>query len=731
MKHAKENPFPYEKMLIAIVSCVAIGCGQGASNSNSIPTKIPADGGTGSLADPILTLRNISDAAKSGFKGASNALTYAQIALDSTVTLLSSSVTTISKSCLANGSSEVQLVDNDRDGKVTAGDDVSLVWNECIVPLIDEPVTGTLKLRLTSTPTPGRQAGTISFVAGFLQQTGLGTPHAFFDGTLNISREIVGPKTSLFVAATARDDFVMRRADSNVAPKSERLRQLRVTKTIQLDHATVENTIALTLASEILKAEVAITTPEPLISHLDTFPHAGKISIRDDVGGSWHLLLEGEQGARSQMDVGALGLADAVLAFPSAQIGSLDSRIFATRWLDVGVGHIDRFLWWAIEPVQVSPYWELVRSFQVRAFKAKDFRLLSAPKQGSVMGVNETLVFQFSRELAVNTPPNFKFILSSKNPGSDSSALEVPAIFETNGAIVTVRPSVQLPHNWQCSLFAKLEENRDYGFLLGELAVRDRNGNATAMPSISMTTRANLSADAKVNGPALLLSGSTLTLDGRASVATDSNIVTYRWRQLDGTRLTLTGSENSVALVRIADVHSSTPELVHIELEVTNAVGEREVTQLTIHVFPPGTSPTVESARLRSSQGELTDWSPLTSAANAIGYAQLSADGSQLQFGLNAVGRPFNGLRTLSAAAGSRLTTGVFLVDSFLNSGPQLYVYGCGGSAFAGRVEVLEIIVDSANVVLNAALDFDVSCGSSDVRLVDSFRLNSNVPLTQ
>jgi hypothetical protein len=144
------------KKLPAISLCIAlIGCGGGGG---SAPAPNTEDGLSGPLT---ITGFNATDVATLGFSASEAAVGFADIMLIEVQALLQAFFTMRESAC-QSGSKTTHVVDADASSTLTAGDEVSIEYNDCVDSVIGGLTNGTLRLNVISSLGSGPSDYTVS-----------------------------------------------------------------------------------------------------------------------------------------------------------------------------------------------------------------------------------------------------------------------------------------------------------------------------------------------------------------------------------------------------------------------------------------------------------------------------------------------------------------------------------------------------------------------------------------
>lgn len=658
---------------------------------------------------------------------AEGALAFASVVFDADLGSPAAFQGLVTRSCPNGGSAEYRLEDNDQSGARSAGDRMIMSWRECHVPLTHSIHRGTLVVTFQASTEAGLQNALVRFEPGFSQARNAAFARVDFSGSLVIQAGGDSLNQIARIRPAPANDLAalsFRRGTGHV----ERVLDPQFDKHIRFDKALIETSLSARIDSTSLGLPIELETPEPLVSYLDTFPHLGRLQLKDSEGGQLAIhssATDQNESARLKFTLAGAEIPDSSEVWP---------------WIVT----CDGYLWHAfgspnegipLPPVNLTPGGlgvptALPRFYFTRLYRPNDFRI-SATSNNQTLPVWGPFKIQFNRPLAATNHPRFKFVPWGSNDRPDPVAPEVPAVVTIQGALLTLVPAQQLVHGKRYVVSISID-----GQLLMVLSgtfglpFHDERYNYLVFAGGSFTTRANLSAVITAPATRVLTSTLPVSLSAERSSSTGAAIAGYRWRQISGTPLMFDNPLERTTPVRLAASFATQAEIVAIELEIADTAGETSAARVEIHVLPPAAEQFVAVIQGDAGNYLANGKSYLVTPATGPIALRLSADRGRLDI------EQSNGERwqiTVAAPMGSTLQPGAYPnASSTLNTAdPSLSVTGdgrgCGGNN--GRFDVHEFEVDGAGIVVRAAFDIELYCSGQEAALWGSVRFNSNRPV--
>ena len=661
---------PATLLLVSLLSACGGGGGGGDTAPLTPPLTPPVTPPASSADTPLMLNAVNADAAPTlALAYGATPLALAQMVVDWSARVSTSA--TIPRTCSNGGSQSAAFIDADGNGRVNAGDKLSVTYANCRVKELDGVLDGTMNIAFTAPVAQQQLAGVISFMPGFGDRTE--TPRQDIQGSVRFDYTN-GTLSRLLHTYSDTQPFVMAFSDA-ASTKKDTITGLDVQHELRLDTARTATSIRLHLASNLLGGSLDVATRTPLSSWFDSYADAGE------------LVLSGANNGKASLRVNANN---------HNQFDSLlgDTVIRAQDSLDVGL------LWssgdWFPGNKANPDYYE------IKPVLATDFKLLVSPEV-SAMAPSGSLSWAYSRPLDTTSVTDALFQGQSANAGS------IEAKISYNGAIITVTP------------LSQLKAGAVYGVSLNtktNALVRDTAGNALFPPRVNVNVAQSIRAAIGTGGVAPLLLGpaGTLTLDAGASSANGAPVSGTRWRQVSGPTLTM-DNPNAARVT----VSSATPSrgVAVMALDATNAAGETDSRQISIDVLSNLSQALVYSSRTGNGEFEIDSTARTEFAPNTLYVASTNA----LQFlsptRINVFLLAIPGLTwqpglTFSYGAGN--TSGAQGTANISCSGVN-----------TGTVRVLDFALDGDGKLARAAIDYDDNCNG--IVTQTSIRYRSDMPV--
>ena len=694
------------------VAAALVGCGGGGGDSAPpAPAPAPAPSATSPLQ---LTATNGGSAAAAGPATGDAVLSVAQFAADSVRRFQRrGSATTINESCANGGLLTVTLTDRDGNGIASAGDRVSVVARDCSVPVLTDIATGTIEIELQATV--GLQG------AALRGRVDLGAGLAFAESTATTSDPTVKLAGSMLIEASATDTtFTLRAASSQaddlrvLAPRfgavlTESIRGFAMSK--EVDYAQARSALAFDFRydSEALGGSIRVSTPEPLLAYLNTYPEQGRLRVSGAAGSVVTLRPNFTLGSSRfliDLDETGDGIVDA-----SAQ----------SEWDQV----IPGFAWWdGVKPLSWSFPVFITRSFQTTDFSVSlNFSWSTA--------TDTVFRVQFSRPLAASTGDlQFRFAdRGSTAAGTGGAWTDVAASAERQGAVILIKPLTGLRHGRNYDLQVS-QNGRDW---LNTITVQDTLANSLNLFPQSLSTPDTLRAVASASAGALLTVSDRTVLSAAGSIGTTRPIVSYRWTQTAGTPLRIASPDAASTEVSWGDTLPVGADSATLRLTVTDTAGDTDWASVVVR-----SASLVGTTHLLYMRGTAGDYivgdntvvhgdNTGTFLTNTLigGYASTTFFGNEQGF-WNLAFATIDGA-PMVVGAYENATRAAFREHQ---NGIDVSGDGRGCNQTTGRFDVLEIQADANGNLLRFAVDFEQHCeGAASPPLFGSYRLNSTIAL--
>lgn len=694
------------------VAAALAACGGGGGDS---PSPAPAPTPPPSAATPLLlTADNGGRAAAAGPATGDAVLSVAQFAADSVRRFQQrGGAATLSESCANGGLLTVTLTDRDANGVASAGDRVSVVARNCSVPVLTDIATGTIEIELQATT--GLQGaalrGRIDFGAGlaFAESTATtADPTVKLAGSMLIEASLTDTTSTLRAMSSSADDLRV------LAPRlgavlTESIRGFTMSK--EMDYAQARSTLAFDFRyeSEAFGGSIRVSTPEPLLAYLNTYPEQGRLLVSGAAGSVVTLRPNFTLGSSRyliDLDLTGDGIVDA-----SAQ----------AEWDQV----IPGFAWWdGVKPLRWTFPVFITRSFQTTDFSVSlNFAWTTA--------TDTVFRVQFSRPLAASTGDlQFRFAdRGSAVPATDPTLTDIAASAARQGAVFVVRPVSGLRHGRNYDLQFS-QNGRDW---LNTIVVQDALANSLSLSPLSLSTPDTLRALASASAGALLSGTDRALLSAAGSVGTTRPIVSYRWTQTSGTPLRIASPDTANTEVSWGNTVPVGADSATLRLTVTDAAGDTDWTSVVVR--SASLAGTTGLLYMRGTAGDYIVGDNIvvhgdntgTFNTNSLsgGYAYTLFYGNASEFWS----------LSFATADGAPMVVGAYenaIRAPFREhqNGIDVGGDGRGCNQITGRFDVLEIQADANGNLLRFAVDFEQHCeGPASPPLFGSYRLNSTIAL--
>ena len=695
--------------LTALFAAAALSaCGGGGSGSEAAPTPPPPE-----ATSPLLLDASTAPAAAVLAPATGEAmLSIAQFAVDSVRRYARPGVTSPQvESCSNGGLLTVTLLDRDGNGIASAGDRISVTAHDCAVPVVTDIVNGTFDVELTAATSPPASGfkGTIALGSGLtFGAATAGSTTVGLLGSMLFDWSSTDWRTALRLTGAPSDDL---RVVATAAGESitESIRMPDLVKTLNYDDARSVVTMAYRYESEALGGSLTISTSEPLLAYLNTYPDAGRIVV------------SGAAGSKLVLTPNFVTASDQYSAALDSNGDGLSESTGTVAWSNSTTG----YLWWDATSALTSS----IPQFIPRAFATNDFYAsLNFDRSGSGATAYR---LQLSRPPAATTPTLYARFWDQGSSASYGGAIvNVDATVERRGALIIARPLQPLQHARNYVLQLSIDGTSWFD----AVTLQDTLGNSlTLYYGSNFTTPDGLHAVAVADVGALLGASDSLHLNGAGSLATSRPIVAYHWSQISGTPLRFTAPDASETDLTWGATPPTGVESAVIQLTVTDTSGDSDVTQLTIRSANLAGSGHV--LYFRSAAGDYIGGGSIALFGDGSAQFQEAMNSGYLHASVISPGYADWWYLDLASSDGSPLHVGAYenaIRAAFRGSqnGIDFTGDGRGCNQTVGRFDVIEIQTDAAGAITRLAVDFEQHCESSTApALLGSYRVNSSVPI--
>ena len=656
-------------VITAILTACGGGGGAGGGSGSAAPVADrPPQAAAASTALP-LTAANAPDAAAASFAYGALALTVGQLAVDWTGQAESSPTRSFAIACTDGGSANGTLADRDGDGRAGAGDQVTVTLTGCRVQSLGETIDGSMTITLAAPAAGQQRAGVIAFSSFKARE---GSPRQELTGALRFDYA-AGRLSKLLHVASDTQPFGVRWTDGT-ATATDTLTAFDAQHETRVDTVRTTTSMRYSLASELLRGAVTVTTATPWTSWFDTYPDAGALEVA------------GANGTRVTLNVrdggGSAGVSVGDTFVRALSFEGPDDLWAGDAWLpDATVNHYN-----------VVPTWD------------SRFRLLRQPDPASLRP-NATLTWLYSRPLDAASIAGAAFVQTN---GALPDGPAVPATVKVEGGLLTIVPVTQLQPGTAYALRLSARGT----------SLNDTTGAALELPTFAGTVARTVSASLRPAAPPVLLGrDASLVLDAGTSSANGAPVASMRWRQLSGPALAF--SDTGAARVTVTPATATNGTAV-VELQVANAAGDIDSKTIDITVAADLTQSLVIAYR--------PGGAPLTVATNADpgfagGHARLYQDTNTLDILLGTLRFMVTPRAALTWRTGVSLT---YSKDGVSTDAAPGWL-SCFASNHIGTLSIRDYALDAAGNLDRLALDFDDQCGT--LVTSGSIRYHSAIPV--
>ncbi len=363
--------------------------------------------------------------------------------------------------CPSGGSLQRNWTDSDGDGVLSAGDEISLVYDQCSRHPLTRGISGAATVKLSHAAANGDFDAQLA-----LPQPGVAI--GYTTGLAGRSDFRISGRTRLTVSRNELRHSLTVGNDSESAIEiafpgephaADRMTALRISKTHRWEEARTHVALQMRFDSPELGGAFDVATPAPLVAWLDTYPEPheqqGEIQMRGRGGDEVRLRVVGAGSLsttelRGWMDQGGDGVRELELT---------------GTWSDVG----------AVSGVMFADYTRFGRG-GAYAFSSSEFTMRRAFVGASTLPVDTDFVFQFTRPVANASGWQWRLLDRGRLDQAPSAGTEVAVNVEANGARIRVRPAQALLYSRRYELRVETGEPTPDGQLMrattgGELSV--------------------------------------------------------------------------------------------------------------------------------------------------------------------------------------------------------------------------------------------------------------------
>ncbi|MDH3612653.1 MAG: Ig-like domain-containing protein [Gammaproteobacteria bacterium] len=598
------------------------------------------------------------------------------------------------------GWAEYELTDADLDNRLSAGDSVRASFQSCETTASSGTLLGEITITMVTVDAASR-ADDVHYVADVdLDAVSvLSLNGSTITGSGEFRLEYIRGIYESSLTATGDPGI----AATVNASTSASWRNLNIIKQESYEDAQYEVLLSGSISSNRFNGTATVATLQPFGSFFNTFPTSGELQI-------------------SGQDVSKLNVVPDMSIAADAVAFNVDENgdgSYVKLQDSVDWGYFTwGYLWWY---ELYSPH-----EYRISAFDINDFVLMNERPYslgnfgGEWVGVNPTIRLQMSRRIDASSVPA-TIQLDPQYNDWPFEETPVDLDIEVRGAMLILRPTEQLRYG------------AGYSFPLEDFYIADEIGNEDYISHFYTSGVAIRNELNSVASPAETfgMTSEAISLTGEDSFAIDGPGLEYQWSQIAGPSAMLVGATSRDAIVTLPAAAGAS--LVRIQLQVTNAAGEIDLSKADITLFPAAADIDLAVLRVIDGNDELVEW--LFTSANGeqvirefdshrifVDHNSSKRFGDDMTWNFRTPdGTPF--------AAGSyeNITS-----TSMFEGVAAMSMWGAGYCGLqVGRFDVLEATYDPDGKLTSAAIDFEWQCEDSwfNRQLYGHVRLASDIPI--
>jgi len=707
---------------LAAATALIVACGGGGGGGGTEAASPPASSPTGNTGGLLaFTPRNAGYVAGYPLWAAEALMRLGHEMAKELAAAAEQRQPTESGSCGFSGTWQRTLSDNDNSHSLSAGDVVTVIYEDCPREPLAQYAHGTVSLSLTAVQANGNFEALMSTQAPGMRVstavTGRGEPQYHLLGQARLQTVQTDTVTSMVMGAGGSSDDmqIVFPGDPNPA---DRVTAFRLEKSQHWDQARSALSLRMHYNSPALGGSFDTDMTAPLLSWLDNFPEPhsaqGQFHMRGRGGDLVTLSILGpgdtDRDLDLKLDQGGDGEIDATGGGRWDNIGLLSGYLFADYSPD-GMGN--SFIYMPDELKLRHPFRSLV---------------------GEPVG--QALRLQFTRPLADTAAWRWRLMDLGLTHAPARQALELPVEAEFRGALVWVRPKQPLRYSHSYELWLDTGTQTAAGQVL-----RATTGGTLTLHMGwvgSFHTPNYLDAQIHTFSANRFLTPTQNMVLTAPEPPSGAPAVTYRWTQLSGTPVVLEQPHERQTTVRLAGSGSGIAEAV-VQLSLSLADGTTELAQRAVRTVHDTTG--AWSTALREPERGFTLPERLTLGSAAVGSLHLVPQTGQLQI-TYAEADPLNSgfsswSATLRSGDGQPLQPGRY-VNAWYSSaydrppgvpGLDFTLNGMDMTPWGAEFEIFEIEADTHGQITRLAVDLDLGGSAAYPHTKGSVRFNSTRPL--
>lgn len=626
---------------------------------------------------------------------------------------------------LPAGQLSITLDDRNGDGRVSVGDSISVVMQDCVAQTLFAPASGSFRIEIqpgTSAALDGAVLLRVSTQDLVLQGEEGGIAPARLAGAMDVSWQEDTVSQALRVSTIGDEElaFLAQRGPNNLRP--DRVRRLDMTRRSDFAAAETQTSMAFVTEASNGGGTLAVSTPQLLKGPLSQTLTSGQVRIQGLEG---HVLADANGSGFSyrlfNTNLNAVARQGTISPLMSNRVLAWNGHSHLAE--RVGL-YGETSVWLEFDPASFN----CAGIVGCQADAASD-RVFLHPvlPQPMVASAQATFRVQVGGALAEAQPGvEFVFVDCSVD-GYAYSYWNVPGTFERHGALFNVRPQERLRQGRRYRLEAREPADPQ---AVGSIRLANGSTMRLTLPSFCVTMPRDLLVELQNDGMAVTSPGESVTLRSQVTLARGQAASRYRWEQLSGAPVALGTPDAPITTVAY---DGTAPRLVDeplLQLTVSDTLGNEQRTRFQVRVGDHVASGPYAYAAARSADGteQRNLWA--SSRPEAWNWGPASAQG-YLDFP--------TGSATFATADGAPLAVGRYagaLPSDVAGTHPviaPLYSGNCLVPMDAW-FEILEMERDASGTPTRLSLDYEINCDqprdlSVATRYIGSYRFNSVVPV--
>jgi hypothetical protein len=360
-----------------------------------------------------------------------------------------SGATVTSVDC-TSGTLQRSWADKDGNGKLSAGDEITLDFEACAREPLARSAQGRIAVVLDSVTSSGDFIARVVLPApGMVLAAVVGTPGPtdfLVSGKTRMELSRSKLRHALLIGGGSDDEIAFDFPGASFA--ADRITAFRLEKTHRWDEARTQLDIRMHYDSPELGGSFDVSMPTPLRSWLDELPEPGAQQ------GSFAMRGRGSDLVSVAIGSASGGPSDLSVTLDLAGDGSVDARGDGT-WEGVGL----------VSGVFFADYTPGGRG-DTYAYTPNEFTLRTPFVGGSELGVDTIFSLQFTRPVAGAAAWRWRLLDQGRLDQMPTAGTQVPVEVELNGALITLKPAEPLSYSNRYELVVDTGEPTAKGQLM-------------------------------------------------------------------------------------------------------------------------------------------------------------------------------------------------------------------------------------------------------------------------